>query len=197
MNSRWIAFLAGTGAALAAGTVALAAGSGFPGDNGKPGLDGIMPPPAPPRPPGSAPPAPRPVAPAPPIAVALRAAQAIAAGCKQFPLGVVVVNSAAQPILVYIPDGSRADHTYMALRKAYSAVTFGVNTSAMVKKAQTDPAVQAQIHADPNLIAYSGGILLKSGDKIVGAIGVSGSEPGAHDEECGMIGVAAIKDDLK
>jgi uncharacterized protein GlcG (DUF336 family) len=108
-----------------------------------------------------------------------------------------VVNAAGQPTFVYIPDGSRASHTFMAIRKAYSATVYKANTSTMVTKAQEDPAVQAQIHADPNLIAYSGGILLKSGDKIIGALGVSGSEPGHHDEECGMIGIAAIKDQLK
>jgi uncharacterized protein GlcG (DUF336 family) len=200
MSSRWVSIVAGLSAAFALGTVALAAGDHLPGDNGKPGQDGIMPvapAPRPPPAPGAAPPAPPAKPASPPLAVALKAAQAIAAGCKQYPLGVVVTNAAGQPILTYIPDGSQPSHTFMALRKAYSATVYKANTSTMVKPAQTDPAVQAQIHADPNLIAYSGGIVLKSGGAVIGAIGVSGSEPGAHDEECGLIGLAAIKDDLK
>ena len=197
MIIRMTSILAGVALALAGSAGALAARVPLPGDNGKPGQDGIMPPdPAP----GAPAAAPRPQAPMPaalPAALAVKAAEAIAAGCKQYPLGVAVVNADGQPTFVYIPDGSRATHTFMAIRKAYSAIVYKANTSTMVTKAQQDPAVQAKIHADPNLIAYSGGILLKAGDKVIGAIGVSGSEPGHHDEECGMIGVAAIKDQLK
>ena len=36
-----------------------------------------------------------------------------------------------------------------------------------------------------------------AGEKIVGAIGVSGAEPGHHDDECAQFGVAKIKDRLK
>jgi uncharacterized protein GlcG (DUF336 family) len=31
----------------------------------------------------------------------------------------------------------------------------------------------------------------------VGAIGVSGAEPGCHDEECALLGVEMIKSELK
>ena len=53
-----------------------------------------------------------------------------------------------------------------------------------------------KITADPNLQAFSGGLPLMVGDKLIGAIGVSGAEPGSHDEECGLAGLARIKDDL-
>ena len=191
MNSRLVSILAGAGLALAVGGSALAAGDRLPGDIGKPGDQGVMPTTTGPRPPA------RVLPPAPSVAVALKAAQAIAAGCKQYPLGIAVVNSVGGPILTYIPDGSQPLHSYMAIRKAYSALTFKANSSTMVAKAQQDPAVAAQVKADPNLVGYSGGILLKSGDKIIGAIGVSGAEPGGHDEECGMIGLAAIQGDLQ
>jgi uncharacterized protein GlcG (DUF336 family) len=174
---------------------ALGAGSGLPGDNGRP-ADGIFNPNPPPKPAGvtQSPPA---VARAPAIDLAVQAAQAIVAGCKQFKLGVTVVNSAGAPILVYIPDGSDAHHGYMALRKAYTAVTFKVPTSQLVSKAQQDAEFAAKIKSDPNLVAYSGGLLLKAGDDIIGAIGVSGAEPGHHDEECGLLGVERIKNDLQ
>lgn len=172
---------------------ALAAGSGMPGDSGRPGQDGIMPLHRVPRPPM----APSKAVLAPPIEIALRAAQAIAAGCKQYQLGVAVVNADGEPILVYIPDGSHPRHAYTAIRKAYSAITFKANTSTIVTKAQQEPEFAARIKADSNLIGFSGGILLKVGDVTLGAIGVSGAEPGGHDEECGMIGVAAIKDQFK
>jgi uncharacterized protein GlcG (DUF336 family) len=127
----------------------------------------------------------------------VQAAQTIVAGCKQFKLGVTVVNSAGAPILVYIPDGSDAHHGYMALRKAYTAVTFKLPTSQLVSKAQQDAEFATKIKSDPNLVAYSGGLLLKAGDDIIGAIGVSGAEPGHHDEECGLLGVERINNELQ
>jgi uncharacterized protein GlcG (DUF336 family) len=137
------------------------------------------------------------VARAPAFELALKAAQATVEGCKQFHLAVAVVNAEGVPILIDVPDGTQASHAYMALRKAYSAVTLKSSTSQYVTKAQQDPEVAARIKADPNLMAFSGGILLKVGDDIVGAIGVSGAEPGAHDEECGLIGFDKIKGELK
>jgi uncharacterized protein GlcG (DUF336 family) len=162
------------------------------GDNGvpRPNLQptAAVPAPSPPPPPA---------APALPIELALQAARAIAQACKQYPLGVAVVNSEGAPILVYIPDGSEAAHTYTAIRKAYTTVKFKVPTSDLTIRAAQDPHFAATIKADPNLIAFKGGIPLQAGNDIIGAIGVSGAEPGGHDEECGMIGIAKIKDQLK
>jgi len=46
-------------------------------------------------------------------------------------------------------------------------------------------------------MAFHGGLLLEAGGEIIGAIGVSGAEPGGHDDECGTIGRNGIKDRLK
>jgi uncharacterized protein GlcG (DUF336 family) len=195
MKSKIPSMLAGAAFILCSMT-ALGAGSELlPGDNGRP-AEGIFNPNPPPKPAGATqnPPA---IARAPAIDLAVRAAQAIAEGCKQFKLGITVVNSAGAPILVYIPDGSDAHHGYMALRKAYTAVTFKVPTSQLVSKAQQDAEFAGKIKSDPNLVAYAGGLPLKAGDDIIGAVGVSGAEPGHHDEECGLLGVERIKNDLK
>ncbi len=137
------------------------------------------------------------MAPAPSLALALKAAEAISDACKQYPLGVAIVDSQGVAKLIYVPDRSEAWHGYSAVRKAYTAVTFQTDTSKLVTRAQSDPDFAAKVKADPNLQAFSGGIVLKVGDKVIGAIGVSGAEPGGHDEECGLAGLAKIKDELK
>jgi uncharacterized protein GlcG (DUF336 family) len=179
-------------ALLAAAATSSADGIGLPGDPGR-FYDGVLPVNPPPR----RGPMPRATVRAPAINLALKAAQAIAEGCNQYPLGVAVVNAAGAPTLIYVPDGSDPSHGYTALRKAYTAVTFKVPTSQLVAKAQQDAAFGAKIKADPNLMAFSGGILLKVGDDIIGAIGVSGAEPGGHDEECGLKGLQQIRSLLK
>ena len=100
-------------------------------------------------------------------------------------------------ILVYVPDGSEPSHGYTAIRKAYTAAKLKTDTTALVEKAQKDSDFAATIKADPNLMAFHGGLLLQVGGEVIGAIGVSGAEPGGHDDECGMIGLNKIKDRLK
>lgn len=186
MKKKALTALSAAGLLLAA--AASASDSGLPGDHTRPGDNGVPVANPPPRPPEQRPPAAR----APSIAMALKIAQTIAEQCKQYPLGIAVVNSKGAPILVYIPDGSQPFHAYTAIRKAYTAVTYKVPTSELIQKTQQDPAFAAQIKADPNQIAFKGGIPLKAGTEVIGAIGVSGAEPGSHDEECGLKGLEAV-----
>jgi uncharacterized protein GlcG (DUF336 family) len=200
MRSKVLSMMAGVATVLAVSSALAAGGSGLPGDHARPGDNGVERPAPPQTTPAPAPaPAaqPRPHVPAPPIDLALQAAQAIVQGCKQYKLGLAIVNAEGVPILVYIPDGSDAGHAYTAIRKAYTAIKYKVPSSQLMEKAARDPQFAAEIQADPNSIAFKGGIPLKAGDSIIGAIGVSGAEPGRHDEECGMMGLAKIQDQLK
>ena len=192
------------GAALALGLASAAAAQGvpLPGDHapqmGGGGGGGGAGAPGAPRPAG--PPGPRTpdvVAVTPPMELALKAAQAIAAACKQYPMAIAVVDSEGVAKLIYVPDGSAAWHGYSAVRKAFTAITFKADSSKVVKQAAQDPALMEKFKADPNLARQSGGLVLMAGDKLLGGIGVSGAEPGGHDEECGLAGREAIKNDLK
>ena len=167
-------------------------GSGFPGDKGRP-FDGLPFPPGPPPPP----PPERPLPKAPPLELALEAAKAIVEACRGYHIGVSIIDAAGTPKLYYIPDGTDGSHAYTGFRKAYTALTFKMPTSGVGALTKTNPAVVARIKADTNLLTFAGGLVLKAGDAIVGAIGVSGAEPSAKDEECGLAGVARIQDRLK
>jgi uncharacterized protein GlcG (DUF336 family) len=174
---------------------ALAAGVALPGDRGPMGglpTSGSVPPPGPPpvRPP------PNPAY-GPSIELALKAAQAVAGACKQYPFGLAIVDSDGVAKLVYVPDGAEAWHGYSAIRKAYTAITFKSDTSKVLQRAHDDPSIAEKFKSDPNLQAQSGGVVLMAGNKVIGAIGVSGAEPGGHDEECGIVGRDKIKQDLK
>ncbi len=188
---RRAAFVLGLLTCAAAGA-APPATSGFPGDMGRP-FDGL------PFPPGPLPPRPpeRPLPRAPSIDLALEAAKAIVAACKGYHVGVSVIDSSGTPKLYYIPDGTDGSHAYTGFRKAYTALTFKMPTSQVGPLTKTDPAVAAKVKADPNLLTFAGGMLLRAGDQIVGAVGVSGAEPSAKDEECGMAGINKIKDRLR
>jgi uncharacterized protein GlcG (DUF336 family) len=179
-------------ACLAAGAASTPAGSGFPGDKGRP-FEGL------PFPPGPLPPRPpeRPLPRSPALELSLEAAKAIVEACKGYHVGVSIIDAAGTPKLYYIPDGTDGSHAYTGFRKAYTALTFKMPTSQVGALTKTDPAVVARIKADTNLLTFAGGMVLKAGEDIIGAVGVSGAEPSAKDEECGLVGVSKIKDRLK
>jgi len=181
-----------TCACVAASAGPAGAGSGFPGDMGRP-FDGL------PFPPGPLPPRPpqRPIPRGPAIDLALEAAKAIVAACQGYHVGVSIIDSAGTPKLYYIPDGTDGSHAYTGFRKAYTALTFKMPTSQVGALTKTDPSVVAKIKADTNLLSFAGGLLLKAGDDIIGAVGVSGAEPSAKDEECGLAGIDRIKNRLR
>ena len=179
-------------ACVAAGAASAPAGSGFPGDKGRP-FDGL------PFPPGPPPPRPpeRPLPRSPALDLSLEAAKAIVEACKGYHVGVSIIDAAGTPKLYYIPDGTDGSHAYTGFRKAYTALTFKMPTSQVGALTKTDPAVVARIKADTNLLTFAGGMVLKAGEDIIGAVGVSGAEPSAKDEECGLVGISKIKDRLK
>jgi uncharacterized protein GlcG (DUF336 family) len=45
----------------------------------------------------------------------------------------------------------------------------------------------------PNFLSFAGGVPIKVGDEIVGAMGVSGAAPSAIDEKCANAGLEKIK----
>jgi len=178
--------------AVPAASGAATPGSGFPGDMGRP-FDGL------PFPPGPLPPRPpqRPIPRAPSIDLAVEAAKATVAACKGYHISVSVIDSAGTPKLYYVPDGTDGSHAYTGFRKAYTALTFKMPTSQVGPLTKTDPSAAAKVKGDTNLLTFAGGMLLMAGDEIIGAIGVSGAEPSAKDEECGLVGINKIKDRLK
>jgi uncharacterized protein GlcG (DUF336 family) len=177
---------------VAAGAASAPAGNGFPGDKGRP-FDGLPFPPGPPPPRPPERPLPRSLA----LDLSLEAAKAIVEACKGYHVGVSIIDAAGTPKLYYIPDGTDGSHAYTGFRKAYTALTFKMPTSQVGALTKTDPAVVARIKADTNLLTFAGGMVLKVGEEVIGAVGVSGAEPSAKDEECGLVGISKIKDRLK
>lgn len=79
-------------------------------------------------------------------------------------------------------------------RKAYTARTFRQPSAAIVKRIQYKPAV-AGFKEYTRVIALAGGLPIKVGDDVIGAVGVSGS-PG-KDDECAQAVIDKIADQLK
>jgi len=94
--------------------------------------------------------------------------------------------------------GNRAGaHTLdSAFAKAYTSASFKTDTTALVERSKTVP-VLANLFKLPHLLLLSGGIAIKVGDEVVGAIGAAGAPGGDLDEACAHAGLDKIKDQLK
>jgi uncharacterized protein GlcG (DUF336 family) len=81
--------------------------------------------------------------------------------------------------------------------KAYTAATFKNDTLALVERSKTVPGFAALFTQLPHLILFGGGVVIKVGDEVVGAIGAAGA-PGANlDDACAHAGLDKIADRLK
>lgn len=79
-------------------------------------------------------------------------------------------------------------------RKAYTALTFkrtsAETAEAWAKRGPGGPVIEGTV-------AAAGGVPIRAGKDVIGAIGVSGAPGGEKDEACASFGIAKIADLLK
>ena len=109
------------------------------------------------------------------------------------PMGVVVVDAAAQAIAFAREDGASALRLDIAHGKAGAAIGMGVSSRALAVRAKDMPAFFGTIatNAQQPFIPQTGAVLITNaqGD-IVGAVGASGGT-GDEDEEIVISGIGA------
>jgi uncharacterized protein GlcG (DUF336 family) len=80
--------------------------------------------------------------------------------------------------------------------KAYTSASFKSDTTALVERAKGTP-VLVNLFKLPHLILIGGGVVIKIGDEVVGAIGAAGAPGGDLDDGCAHAGLDKVKDRLK
>lgn len=131
-----------------------------------------------------------------PLEIAQTIANAALAQCYSmgFKVSVTVVDRAGLPIVMLRGDGAGLHTPEGSDRKAYTARTFGQPSAAFAKRMLDDPtSVGSREYS--RVLALSGGLPIKFGDEVIGAVGVSGS-PG-QDDVCSQAGIDKVADQLK
>ena len=129
---------------------------------------------------------------------ALRAARAALGACaKNGHQVAVAVTDRGGHALVMLRDRHAGPHTpAMATSKAYTALTFKLDTLAFARATQPgEPS--SGVRQLPGIVAMGGGRMIESAGSLVGAIGVSGAPGGEADDLCARAGLAEIADDLE
>ncbi|MGB8156297.1 MAG: heme-binding protein [Pseudolabrys sp.] len=130
------------------------------------------------------------------LAMAPTIAQAAVAQCESmgFKVSVTVVDRAGLPIVMLRADGAGLHTPEGAERKAYTARTFSQPSADFVKRLTERPETVGS-RQYTRVLALAGGLPIKAGSEVVGAVGVSGS-PG-KDDVGSQAGIDKVADQLK
>jgi len=128
----------------------------------------------------------------PALAPALVAAQTAVDVCQGmgFQVSVVVIDSAGAPVVLLSGNGAAAITQSIAMGKAVSSLRNGRPSADLAVEARTDKDLAARLAADPQQGPQRGGGLpIKVGAVVIGAIGVSGAPDAGWDAECAQAGL--------
>ncbi len=88
-------------------------------------------------------------------------------------------------------------HTLQASQdKAYTSASAKSATLAMMEGAQKNPAAANLVHI-PGFLLLGGGVPVRVGNEVIGAVGVGGAPGGHLDEQCAMAALEKVKEQLK
>jgi uncharacterized protein GlcG (DUF336 family) len=130
------------------------------------------------------------------LALAQTIAQAALEKCVSmgFKVSVVVIDRDGLQVVMLRGDGAGLHTPEGADRKAYTARTYRSPSANFAKRVQDEPAY-APATQYTRVLALAGGLPIKAGNDVIGAVGISGS-PG-KDDECGQAGLDKAVDQLK
>jgi len=127
---------------------------------------------------------------------AITIAQAALAQCRSDgqKVTVSVVDHAGREKLRLRDDGA-APHTEVhSFRKAYTALSYRMPSGEYGKRVKELSSIGPVLL--PNITTSAGGVPIRSGDRVVGAVGISGTPGsaggGEHDAKCAEVGIQKV-----
>jgi len=132
------------------------------------------------------------------LTLAIDAARGAVQFCREkgWDVSVAVVDRSGQIIVQLRADGA-APHTIDASRrKAFTSASARSNTSAILENVQKNPGA-ANLPMIDGFLVLGGGMPIRVGNEVIGAIGVGGAPGGHLDDQCAEAGINTIRDRVK
>lgn len=107
------------------------------------------------------------------------------------PMNIAIVDEGANLKSFHRMDNAWLGSVDISIKKAKTARFFDMNTGEIGKLSQPGQPLFGIEHSNGGLISFPGGVVLKNGDDIIGAIGVSGGSV-EQDHEVASAGAKAI-----
>lgn len=130
------------------------------------------------------------------LANQIAAATVAACSANGYAVAATVVDRAGSVRAVQRADNAGPHTLGASQQKAFTSASARNTTLAMMDGAQKNPAAANLVHI-PGFLLLGGGVPVKVGNKVIGAVGVGGAPGGHLDEQCAMTALDKIKDLLK
>ena len=130
------------------------------------------------------------------LATQIAAATVAACQANGHAVAAAVVDRAGSLRALYRADNAGPHTLSSSQAKAYTSASAKNTTLAMMEGAQKNPAA-ANLTQMPGFLLLGGGVPIKVGNEVIGAVGVGGAPGGHLDEQCAVAGIDKVKDLLK
>lgn len=132
------------------------------------------------------------------LELANQIASATLAACAAggYNVGVAVVDRAGTLRAFQRADNAGPHTVGAAQGKAFTSASAKNTTLAMQDNVMKNPAAATLVHI-PGFLIVGGGVPVKVGNEVIGAVGVGGAPGGHLDEQCAVAGLDKVKELLK
>ncbi|MES2508290.1 MAG: heme-binding protein [Pseudomonadota bacterium] len=130
------------------------------------------------------------------LANQIASASVAACAANGYAVAATVVDRAGTVRAVMRADNA-GPHTLGASQaKAFTSASAKNTTLAMMEGSQKNPAA-ANLGNIPGYLLLGGGVPVKVGNEVIGAVGIGGAPGGNLDEQCAMVALDKVKELLK
>ena len=91
---------------------------------------------------------------------------------------------------------NKSDPKPASEQKAFTSASVRNNTTAMMETAQTHPGAANRVHI-PGFLLLRGGMPVRAGNEVIGAVGGGGAQGGHQGDQCGLAALNSVKRQLK
>ena len=130
------------------------------------------------------------------LANQLASASVAACAANGYAVSATVVDRAGTVRAVQRADNAGPHTLAASQQKAFTSASAKNTTLAMMEGSQKNPAAANLVYI-PGYLLLGGGVPVKVGNEVIGAVGVGGAPGGNLDEQCAMAAIDKIKDLLK
>ena len=126
------------------------------------------------------------------LANQIAAASVAACAANGYAVAATVVDRTGTVRAVQRADNAGAHTLGASERKAWTSASAKTPTLAMMENAQKNPGAANLVNI-PGFLLLGGGVPVKSGNEVIGAVGVGGAPGGHLDEQCANAALEKVK----
>lgn len=121
--------------------------------------------------------------------------EAAITACQQkgYNVSVTIVDRSGITLAMQKMDNAGPHTVDASYRKAWTALSTRTPTGKVMENSQKNPGAQ-HLSDISGFLLLAGGVPIKSGDNVIGAIGVGGAPGGNLDESCALEAIEKTKD---